>query len=170
MVDGDHSGGRYNFQNEDGLTDEQKKLDFNRTAQKYNATYTVPDGRHMAYPGGAAWVNVLPYADAGGAAVGAGPTVAVLEMFVTPFDDLIWNDEAASTASNITSGQVIGFQIAVPDFDTEPSEYQAYHTLTGQAQTFRFSERFADGRLVGVSGGGTAVENTSWARIKASFE
>ena len=63
----------------------------------------------------------------------------------------------------------MSFQISVPDFDTEPSDYKAFHTLTGQAATWRYAERFADGRLVGAGGEVTAVENDSWGRIKASF-
>ncbi len=49
-------------------------------------------------------------------------------------------------------------------------DYRSYQTLSGQAATFRFAERFVDARLVGADGDeGTAVENNSWARIKASF-
>ena len=48
--------------------------------------------------------------------------------------------------------------------------YRAFHTLSGQAATWRFAERFVDGRLVGAGGDmGTAVEEDSWGRIKASL-
>ena len=56
----------------------------------------------------------------------------------------------------------------MPDFDEEPQKYRGYHTLSGQAATFRFAERFVDARLVGA-GEATAVADLSWARIKASF-
>ena len=45
--------------------------------------------------------------------------------------------------------------------DEAPSDYRAFHTLSGQAATWRFAERFVDGRLVGT--GETAVEEDSWA-------
>ena len=82
---------------------------------------------------------------------------------------MIWNAPGDSKVSDLSDGKVIGFQISVPDFDVAPSEYRAFHTLTGQAATWRYAERFADGRLVGA-GGGTAVEADSWGRIKASVE
>ena len=53
-------------------------------------------------------------------------------------------------------------QIAMPDFDTAPQDVPGYHTLSGQAATFRFAERFVDGQLVGA-GDATAVADQSWA-------
>lgn len=168
MVDADHSGGQYNFNGDDTMTAEDIALIFNRGAQKWNAIYDTPDNRYLGYPGSAVWANAAPYSDGGGGSIGSGPTTSVLEIYVTPFEDLIWSDESATTIVDLEPGKVIGFQIAVPDFDTAPGEYRAYHTLSGQAATFRFSERFVDGRLVGA-GGATAVADQSWARIKASL-
>ena len=57
----------------------------------------------------------------------------------------------------------------MPDFDEAPQQYRGYHTLSGQAATFRFAERFVDGQLVGADDA-TAVEPTGRGRrIKASF-
>lgn len=168
MIDGDHSGGSYNFNNLEDATDEEKQLNFNRQAQKYNGIYDTPDGKHVLYPGAGEWANDLPFLDSGGGSVGDNPTVSVLEFYVTPFDDLIWNNQDDSKVSELFPGKVVGLQLAMPDFDTEPSAYRAYHTLSGQASTFRYAERFVDARLVGA-GGGTAVENAAWGRIKASF-
>ena len=99
-----------------------------------------------------------------------GPTTTIIEFFVTPFDDLIWNSPDDSVASPLFDGKIIGFQISAQDMDEGPSDYRAFHTLSGQAATWRFAERFVDGRLVGVGGDGTAVEEDSWGRIKAVFE
>jgi hypothetical protein len=169
MIDGDHSGGQYNFQNAEDLSDEDKRLNFNRQAQKYNGIYDDPEGRFVGYPGGGDWVNNLPYTDAGGGSVGDRPTLSILEFFVTPFDDLIWNSETDSQPSQLFPGKIIGIQLAMPDFDTAPQEYRGYHTLSGQALTFRFAERFVDARLVGDENS-SAVEAVSWARIKSSFK
>lgn len=168
MVDGDHSGGQYNFNNSDVFTDEEKKLNQNRQAQKWNAIFDSPDGRILGYPGSAAWLNDVPLSDGGGGSVGAGPTTMILEIYVTLYDDIIWSDQSASVVTDLEAGSIIGFQIAMPDFDTAPQEYRAYHNLSGQAATFRFAERFVDGRLVGV-GGATAVADQSWGRIKAGL-
>ena len=174
MLDGDHTGGDYTGSADDTWTDEEKTLNNNRTAQQYVGISDAPDGRHIGYQGaGVDWVTVLPYADAGGGTVGDGPATSVIEFFVTPFDDLIWDSEADSRASDLFSGKVIGFQISIPDFDTAPADYKAFHTLSGQAATWRFAERFVDGRLVGADGGvdtPSAVEENSWGRVKAAFQ
>ena len=52
MVDGDHSGGQYNFNNEADFTDEDKARLQNAQAQKWNASFDAPDGRILGYPGG----------------------------------------------------------------------------------------------------------------------
>ncbi len=171
MLDGDHTGGDYTGSADENWTDDEKLLNNNRTAQQYVAIADTPDGRHVGYQGaGAEWVNALPYADGGGGSVGEGPTTSIFEFYVTPFDDLIWNSPDDSQATNLVDGGIIGFQVSVPDFDIEPSNYRAFHTLSGQAATWRYAERFVDGRLVGAGGGGTAVESDSWGRIKASVE
>lgn len=169
MVDGDHTGGDYTGSADPNWTADEQKLNNNRTAQQFVAIATAPDNRTVGYLGaGADWVNALPYADGGGAAIGEGPTTTIMEFYVTPFDDLIWNSPADSKTSKLINGNIIGFQISVPDFDTAPQAYRAFHTLTGQAATWRYAERFADGRLVGHPGA-TAVESESWGRVKASF-
>ena len=168
MIDGDHSGGQYNFNNEDSFTDEEKARLQNSQAQKWNAIFDSPDGRILGYPGQAAWLNQPPLSDGGGGSAGGGPTRMVLEIYVTPYDDIIATDQEGSLATDLEAGNVIGFQIAMPDFDTAPQAYRGYHNLSGQAATFRYAERFVDGRLIS-SGGATVVADQSWARIKASF-
>jgi len=169
MLDGDHTGGDYTGSANPDWTDEEKKLNNNRTAQQYIAVADDPSGRHVFYLGaGSDWVNELPYADGYGVSVGDGPTQSIIEFFVTPFDDLIWNSPGDSRASNLVAGGIIGFQISCPDTDQAPGQDRAFHTLSGQAATWRFAERFIDARLVGA-GGATAVEQASWGRIKASL-
>jgi hypothetical protein len=169
MLDGDHTGGDYTGSADENWTEEEATLNTNRTAQQYVAIADTPDGRHVGYQGaGADWVNALPYADGGGGSIGEGPTTNIIEFFVTPFDDLIWNSPDDSVPSPLVDGKIIGFQISAQDFDTAPTEYRAFHTITGQAATWRYAERFADGRLVGA-GGATAIEDDSWGRIKASL-
>ena len=153
MLDGDHTGGDYTLSADENWTDEERDLNNNRTAQHYLAIGDTPDGRHVGYLGrGTEWVNALPYADGGGGSTGDGPTTTITEFFVTPFDDLIWNSQEDSVPSPLFDGKIIGFDIAVPDFDTAPVEYQAFHTLSGQPATWRFAERFVDARLVSAGG------------------
>ena len=150
MVDGDHSGGQYNFNNSETMTDEEKARNQNSQAQKWNAIFDAPDGRILGYPGRAEWLNSTPLSDGGGGSTGGGPTLSILEIYVTPYDDIIFADQDGSRATDLEAGNIIGLQIAMPDFDEEPREYRGYHTLSGQAATFRFAERFVDARLVGA--------------------
>lgn len=170
MLDGDNSGGQYGGWSADQYeSEEELKLINNGQAQQYVGIADSPDGIRTGYLGaGTGWVTVPPYSYAGGGSTGTNPTSSVIEMYVTPFDNLVWNDPAGSDQTDLVAGNMVGFQISVPDFDTAPSAYHAFHTLSGQAQTFRYAERFVDGILVGAEGG-TAVEQTSWADVKASF-
>lgn len=171
MLDSDHTGGDFTGSANPDWTDEEKALNNNRTAQQYIAVADDPSGRHVFYLGsGGEWVNDLPYADGGGISVGDNPTESVIEFFCTPFDDLIWNSPGDSKAGELTSGKIIGFQISLPDTDQAVGQDRAFHTLSGQAATWRYAERFIDARLVGLGGGATAVEDMSWGRIKASLQ
>lgn len=171
MVDGDHTGGDYTGGANPDWTEEEQLLNNNRTAQQYIAVADDPSGRHVFYLGaGSEWVNELPYADGGGASVGDGPTQSTIEFFITPFDDLIWNSPSDSKASPLFAGKIIGFQISTPDTDQAPGQDRAFHTLSGQASTFRYADRFIDAQLVGAGGVvPSAAEEDSWGRIKASF-
>ena len=170
MFDADHTGGEYGFNtsNCEGCSEEEINLINNKQAQQFTAIAEAPDGKTVGYQGKAQeWYLALPYTDGGGGASGDAPVLSVTEFMVTPGDQLIYNDPDASVFSTLTTGTIVGFQISIPDWDVVGT-YHAFHTLTGQEATWRFAERFADARLVGGAGG-TAVEESSWGRIKASF-
>ena len=114
MVDGDHSGGQYNFNNSEDMTDEEKARNQNSQAQKWNAIFDAPDGRILGYPGRAEWLNSTPLSDGGGGSTGGGPTVSILEIYVTPYDDIIFADQEGSRATDLEAGNIIGLQIAMP--------------------------------------------------------
>ena len=170
LVDGDHSGGEYN-RVDPAWTDEEKKLNIYRTAQTYFAIAEAPDGRYVGYLGaGEDWVNVQPYTDGGGRAMGESPTVSVIEFFVTPFDDLIWDSPDESKASELFPGKIIGFDIQVVDHDSAPGG--AFFSLSGDFNSIFDAGVFVDGLLIGKGGtesDDTVVESKTWGRIKASF-
>ena len=119
MVDGDHSGGQYLFSLTtcEGCTVEEAKLRNNRQAQHWLAIAETSEGQQVGYDGASEWATREPYAAAGGGVLGATPVTTVTEMKVTPFDDLIYNDEAASAASELYPGKIIGFTIRTSDND-----------------------------------------------------
>ena len=173
MIDGDHSGGQFGGWRADQHTEEELRLLDNATAQYYIAIAESPDGIHFGYLGaGNGWVNRPPYGDAGGGAWGRDPNTSVIEMYLTPFDNCIWNDPEGSVVSTLEPGRIIGFSMNVSDFDTEPRAYRAFATLAGSAVTWRDASRFLDGILLAAdpdNSSPTAVQTTTWADIKASF-
>ena len=176
MVDGDHSGGAYNGFSADEYSEEERKLLSNYQAQQYVAIAESPDGRLLGYQGaGQAWVTVPPWADAGGYSMGESPNTSVIEMYVTAWDECNWQGPELSKRSELVADKIIGFQISVPDFDTEAGQYHGFHTLSGQPNTWRLAENFVDGQLIPCDTGDcgaapeTAVKADSWGRIKASF-
>ncbi len=121
-----------------------------------------------------------PYAAAGGGVLGATPATSVTEMKVTPFDDLIYDNEAASEASELYPGKVIGFSIHT--LDNDAIEYSDglgapdFQWLSDRVEAFYFADLLVDGLLVGAGedpsryDDGSAVEPSSWGRIKAALE
>lgn len=167
MIDGDHSGGQYSFRDQVGFDRFRHQ---NAQAQQYVAIPEAPDGVLVGYFGVAAWPDARPYADWGGGVTGAEPTTSVVEFYLTPFDDLIWDDPGASVRSNLAVGKVVGLEMHLPDFDQEPRQYHAYFSLSAQTETFKYAERFVDGVLIGAEVvDPTSVPAGSWGRIKAAF-
>ncbi len=133
----------------------------------------------MGYDGASEWATREPYAAAGGGVLGATPVTTVTEMKVTPFDDLIYNDEAASVASELYPGKIIGFTIRTSDND-EPQYSDGggngSQLLSGRVKASSFAELLVDGLLVGAGedpsryDDGSAVEPSSWGRIKAALK
>ena len=120
MVDGDHTGGIYGQLlgiNCEQCTEEQVLWN-HRQAQRWMAIAEAPGGGDILdYDGASDWVIREPYAAAGGGVIGESPATSVTEFMLTPFDDLIYNDEEASKASELYPGKVIGFSISMRDYD-----------------------------------------------------
>lgn len=177
MVDGDHSGGPYaNFsQDEAHLTGAQ--------AQQFIALPESPDGRSIGPwlgPDGSFehdWISQPPMADAGGAVLDGHPAQSLFEFYLTPFDKLIASDQEHSTASRLAAGRIIGINIAIPDFDSAPGEYDGFFTLAGVPDTWRDASLFVDAELIGCDLAdcglspetASVVRPDSWGRIKASL-
>ena len=173
MVDGDHSGGLY--MGDDLDTD---MLRWYGQAQSYHVLGEVYDaGGHvdLGYrtPGLYSWEEFFllpPYAEGGGGAFGENPTLSVTEFYVTPFDRLVWNSQEESLVSELGPGQVIGLMLSVAEIDGECCADQGYLHLGGEVGYS--ADGFVDGVLMGAVGGPddeSAVENITWARIKAQF-
>ena len=170
LVDGDHSGGEYGFLRDCCATEEEWKQVQNSQAQQYFVIDQSPNGQLIEYYGVGSWVTKPPYAAAGGAMWVGEPHRIVTEFYVTAFDSLAWDSPKASKVSPLFANKVIGFSLAVPDFDTAPGYYDhhGFHSLhAGSSATWRNADYFVDGLLVEAPE--TVVESWSWGRIKAAF-
>ena len=176
-IDGDHSGGRYRKFSASDHTEEELELLNYRQAQMYWIPIDSEEG-HVRYEGADEWHTTEPYAAGGGGAVGRSPATWVLEMKVTPFDELIYNDEGLSQASELSPGKIIGFELRVYDADEEPPFVSAFPYLLTPMELSAaiFASHFVDGLLVGAGEDPSryddvsAVAPSSWGRIKASFK
>ena len=182
LLDGDHSGGRYRYVNWAWCRDcpREELLENQRQAQTWLAIGEAPDGQHLHFLGAANdWVAREPYGAAGGGAVGESPAISVTELRVTPFDDLIYDDEEASVASELYPGQVIGFQISMWDNDDPQPPFEGGIRLSlAEGRSVRSADFFVDGLLLGAGEDPSvyegddvsAVKPSSWARIKAALQ
>ena len=180
MVDGDHTAGIYGELlgiNCAECTAEQVLWN-HRQAQRWMAIAEAPGGGDILdYDGAGDWVIREPYAAAGGGVIGESPATTVTEFMLTPFDDLIYNDEEGSTASELYPGKVIGFSMSLWDNDavTWGGPARVSISLSGNWQVMINADLFSDGLLVGAGDDPSryddvsAVEPSSWARIKAAL-
>ena len=131
----------------------------------------------MRYFGASEWATREPYAGAGGAALGRTPGSWVLEMRVTPFDDLVHDDEGLSIPSDLYAGKTIGFDIRLHDADEELARAgpDTYLLAAFGYSPSSFADHLVDGLLLGTGEDPSryddisAVAPSSWGRIKASF-
>ena len=196
LVDGDHTAGIYGDwiaagrrRDCEGCTPEHV-LRHNRQAQRWMAIAEAANGEILDYDGHSEWVIREPYAAAGSGVTGRTPAITVVEFKVTPFDDLIWDDEDASEVSQLRPGKIIGFAMETNDNDaTEypdglgPSirlslgpEVGVGNPMVDAGDLRVDASLFVDGLLVGAGEDPSryddvsAVEPSSWGRIKAARE
>jgi hypothetical protein len=178
LVDGDHSGGMYQ-----GPT--VGRGDLLSQAQQYMMLPTSAAGRSMSLweadsrpfpPSQTAWLTQPPFGDAGGRDFVGLPTESVLEFYITPFDELVPDVPDQSRPSRLASGNIIGLQLNVADFDVPGEPHSGFFALGGASDAWRDASQFVDAELVGChvldcSGARpSAVAADSWGRIKAGLQ
>ena len=187
LVDGDHTGGQYFWIQSHGELD--KAIQTNRQAQLYQNIAIAPSGGPrvvlFATSVGAIgfdeieqpvdWMVQPPFARGGGSVFGENPTIWVTEFYVTCFDLLDHLNPENSVVSELGAGKTIGFDLGVHDYDVEPIGRYANYELKYREDISEVAigaDLFVDGLLLGPDDdfGDSAVQSTSWARIKASLE
>ena len=187
QVDGDHTGGKYDWGHSDELED---AIQTNRQAQFYGNIAIAPSGGLTIGLHGTTvaaygfpeeieqpvdWMVQPPFARGGGGVFSENPTIWVTEFYVTCFDLLDHLTPENSVVSGLAAGKTIGFDLSVSDYDVEPAGRLAYYELRNREEISEVAigaDFFVDGLLLGPDDdfGDSAVQSTSWARIKASLE
>ena len=187
-VDGDHTGGQYLplpvyeelAQEEEAINAGQPMMS-NRQAQQYEAVPRVPAGPQVSVPqnnmNGSWWMVFPPYAEGGGGAYGENPTIWSVEFYVTCWDRLNSVEPEGSVVSQLSGGKVIGLDVWVSDHDNKghatPTASDGFYFLDRPDSRFGVHDasEFFDGLLLGPPGesSDSAVQSTTWGRIKASL-
>ena len=176
-LDADHSGGRgYLDVLLDGteVATEKVHLMWGQT-QRYRAIPQATSEGTRITGGGYGWRIHPPYGDAGGEAAGENPTIWIIEMYVTPFNQWGYSVEE-TTFGELSAHRIVGFALVITDYDRSKDhtgtiewnpeaieDMEALHYLGRHV-----AEIFLDGLLFPAQE--TAVESLAWGRIKASLQ
>ena len=100
------------------------------------------------------------------------PVICSVEVYVTAFDRLVWDNPGESVVSDLFPGKSIGFDIVF--IDVEPSIYtenNSEYALTPFGE-WGDSGNWSEGLLVGADSdrNDTVTRDVTWGRIKASLE
>ena len=174
-VDGDHSGGPYYVGWDDSPDADQLKDRVGRQAQSYYSIGSVPDDVYLGINSAAkTWVVFPPWGDGFGTNFGSEPTTSIIEVQVTAWDDLDWRGPDQSTRSPLVADKILGFDMLVEDHEPTPASYSGFYGLAGITGGYGNADQLIHAELVPCDTGdcgsaATAVEASSWARIKSSF-
>ena len=182
-IDGDHSGGaggNNNFSPEEWLDAKGGTQNYEAIARTVGGPILDDFGTRVRSEK-LAWNALPPYGEGGGGVAGENPTISVIELYVTPFDQWGggWDSAENNEVSDLEAGKVIGFGIRVIDCDLEEDGclYWIPEAMSdGKDANIAIdglqADVFLDGLLLSADAEpeDTAVESVSWGRIKAALE
>jgi hypothetical protein len=174
FIDADHSGGRYaNFTE---LSPDEQLQRNGAEANHFVLAGPPPDEDFFVNFSSAAWYSLSsgPYTEAaiGFVGVSGGNGVTSYEVMLAPFDHVDVNAVFQSKEHVLIEREIIGFNVEFNDFDANSELFDAKWSISGQLNSFRFSERFADLILMPLEAifQPTIVETNSWGRLKATMQ
>ena len=171
-IDGDHSGGPGCY----GTCEQDEEDEWSEAygqTQYYSAIARTASGPILR--GGGSWSGLPPYGQGSGSVAGEAPVISAIEFYVTPFDwwGGGWDSAEDNAISELAAGQVIGFAVVVYDFDppqkVHEEDYLVPEGVERRDLLFVRGDGLLDGILLPVEPEGSAVEGSTWGRIKASL-
>lgn len=171
FIDADHSGGQ--FANFTELSQEEQRRRNGVEANHFVVAGPPPDEDFFVNFSAAAWYALSdgPYTEAAVEFIGVlgGEGVTNYEVMLVPFDRVNINAAFQSEEHILRENEILGFNVELNDFDVHSELFDAKWSLSGQHNSYRFSDRFADLILMPLEGTFTIVESISWGRLKASL-
>ncbi len=173
FIDADHSGGQ--FANFTELSDEEYRRRNGTEANHFVLAGPPPDEDFFVNYSAAVWYALPdgPYTRAAVefAGVLGGKGVTNYEVMLVPFDRVDINAVFQSEEHLLREGEILGFNVEFNDLDVHSDLFDAKWSLSGQHNSYRFSDRFTDLMPMSLEGTlqGMAVEPRSWGRLKASL-
>ncbi|NKB66639.1 MAG: hypothetical protein GKR89_06225 [Candidatus Latescibacteria bacterium] len=179
MVDGDHSGGTFAFAPDTAEPEAMRLTNLQSQWYSVGPDISVRSIRLTSSFRDKSWAGMEPWARAAGSTLSDLPAHRIIEAVITPWDELSPEGPEASRRSRLKPGAIIGLLLAVNDIDSSPHgegwlEFSTYSLGDSRTGT-TVSDGFVDAELIpckvlDCSGAQTtAVQSTSWARIKASL-
>ena len=176
-TDWDHTGGL--FRGFDQGDDFEARW-ASAQAQRYDLaapTFSSSGYYTRIITGTKAWAGESPYLEWGGQYLrGAPDTFEPAEMFgefsIVPFDDIHPDGPDASIMHQFKEGEIVGIEVNWGDKDADPGSYDdAYWSGFGGVGASKDADQFGDYLLAPVEADlPTAVEASTWGRVKTSFK
>jgi hypothetical protein len=175
-TDWDHTGGQFR-----GFKEESEEFQERWTgaqAQRYDlyAPTFASGGFYTSHRGSAEWAGLPPHLEWGGKYTKGEvnsfePAEMQAEFAITPWDDAHPDGPEASTEHIFAVNQIICLEANWGDKDPDPGAYDdAYWSLFGGIGASAQADQFGDFLLAPLEPGlPTAVENSTWGQVKASF-
>ena len=178
VLDANHSGGQ--FQGVESIDLDPERW---AGAEAQDWQQSLHQEAQLWLWGGGVWASVEPYAGIRWNVEGeaGGPATLFQESWFTTFDDLPASstgpDDPDLIIHDLEEGQVMGVGMAIQDDDNGPGDsYNGYWVSTGDVNMYFHADSLVDYVLLGFDANNwvsdsdaTAVEEDSWARIKAGF-
>lgn len=182
-IDGDHAGSPYvaEYGQAEGATADERERATNSTLQWWSIAVPPVGDRDVQSGSTGQWQDDPPYFDFAWSFKGDqfGESTYYYEMSFTLWDDLDFHGPGTSTASTLDEGEIIGMNWIISDYDGIKAQhvnddgttnYDGYWITGGPCCDGVNASDFLLAPLEEGLFKGTAVEESTWGRLKSRFQ